>query len=29
MNSREFQKQLTSAIPDVPEHFHNRMEMKI
>lgn len=29
MNSREFQKQLTSAIPDVPEHFHNRMEMTL
>ncbi|MBR0407405.1 MAG: hypothetical protein IJI53_05170 [Clostridia bacterium] len=29
MNSKEFQKQLTSAIPDVPEHFHNRMEMTL
>ena len=29
MNSREFQKQLTSAIPDVPEHFHNRMEVTL
>ena len=29
MNSREFQKHLTSAIPDVPEHFHNRMEMTL
>ena len=29
MNSRDFQKQLTSAIPDVPEHFHNRMEMTL
>ena len=29
MNSKEFQKHLTSAIPDVPEHFHNRMEMTL
>ena len=29
MNSKEFQKQLTSAIPDVPEHFHHRMEMTL
>ena len=29
MNRKEFQKQLTSAVPDVPEHFHNRMEMTL
>ena len=29
MNGKEFQKHLTSAIPDVPEHFHNRMEMTL
>lgn len=29
MNNKEFQKQLTSAIPDVPEHFHNRLEMTL
>lgn len=29
MNNKEFQKQLTSAIPDVPEHFHNRVEMTL
>ncbi|MBQ9264315.1 MAG: hypothetical protein IJ189_08930 [Clostridia bacterium] len=29
MNSKEFQKHLTSAIPDVPEHFHNRVELTL
>lgn len=29
MNSKEFKKQLTSVTPDMPEHFHHRMEMTL
>ncbi len=29
MNSKEFKKQLTSVTPDIPEHFHHRMEMTL
>lgn len=29
MNSKEFKEKLTSVTPDVPEHFHNRMEMTL
>ena len=26
MNSNEFKDKLTSVAPEVPEHFHNRVE---
>ena len=29
MNTDEFKKQLASVTPDVPEHFHNRVEMTL
>lgn len=29
MNSKEFKEKLTSVTPEVPEHFHNRMEMTL
>ena len=29
MNSKEFKAELTSVTPDIPEHFHDRMEMTL
>ncbi len=29
MNSNEFKEKLTSVTPEVPEHFHNRVEMTL
>ena len=29
MNSNEFKDKLTSVTPEVPEHFHNQMEMTL
>ena len=29
MNSNEFKNKLTSVTPEVPEHFHNRVEMSL
>ena len=29
MNSKEFKEKLTSVTPDIPEHFHHRMEMTL
>ena len=29
MNSNEFKDKLTSVAPEVPEHFHNRVEMTL
>ena len=29
MNSRDFRNKLASATPEVPEHFHNRVEMTL
>ena len=29
MNSNEFKDKLTSVTPEVPEHFHNRVEMTL
>ena len=29
MNSKEFKEKLTSVTPEIPEHFHNRMEMTL
>ena len=29
MNSNEFKEKLLTATPDVPEHFHNRVEMTL
>ena len=29
MNSNEFKEKLLTVTPDVPEHFHNRVEMTL